>query len=190
MPHRLRQRGLFCAEASRPPAGRAARARHQRLVGAHGFHGRRPRGLRRRGYARRQAVPILREDVWQLTSHLREGQDRLERYAELAVRVGANLEEGQTVLINARSSMHRSRVRSRARRTRPARGTSTSLPRPARAQGDDRVRPDEALELHAGVAEDARRGAQRTPLDLDDRRSRAASCWPTSTASASGARDA
>src|SRR5436189_6424130 len=29
------------------------------------------------------------------------GQDRLQRYAELAVRVGANVEEGQNVFINA-----------------------------------------------------------------------------------------
>ena len=89
-----------------------------------------------------ETVPILREDVWQL-----ELDERLERYAELAVRVGANVQAGQTVFVARRtSSTPRSRARSRARPTRPAHATSTSRYR------DQHVRkamielgPDEAL---------------------------------------------
>ena len=55
-----------------------------------------------------------------------ELDERLERYADLAVRVGANVQPGQTVFIgDLRASTRRSHARSRAPRIAPARGTST-----------------------------------------------------------------
>ena len=55
-----------------------------------------------------------------------KAKNRLERYAELAVRVGANVEEGQTVFINAQIE-HAPLARALTRAAyAAARGTSTS----------------------------------------------------------------
>ena len=52
--------------------------------------------------------------------------ERLERYAELVVRVGANVQPGQEVFSTPPSSTTTSRVRWRGRPIAPARRTSTS----------------------------------------------------------------
>ena len=72
---------------------------------------------------------------------------RLERYAELAVRVGANVREGQTLFVTREHRARAARTRIwRGRRTPPARATSTC------ATADPHIRramiehgPDEAL---------------------------------------------
>ena len=82
------------------------------------------------------AVPILREDVWQLSIDA-----RLERYAELAVRVGANLRAGQTLFVTGEHRARTARACPGARgirRRRPLRGRALrGSTHPARA---DRAR--------------------------------------------------
>ncbi len=67
----------------------------QQLGDPHRLHDRRPGGLGRRDHAGRQR----RADP--AGGRMAAVDERLERYAELAVRVGANVEEGQTVFIGA-----------------------------------------------------------------------------------------
>ena len=81
--------------------------------------------------------------------------ERLERYAELAVRVGANVEAGQTVFIGAIDRARAARPRPDARGVRRRRALRRRpLRRPARPPGDDRVRPRRGARAHARVAED------------------------------------
>ena len=116
--------------------------------------------------------------------------ERLERYAELAVRVGANVEEGQIAL-------HRGIDRARAARARARREQRTRAG--ARYVDvryvDQHVRramiefgPDEALEHTPEWLKTRYAARARERADRHDRRSRSPTCWPTSTASASAAR--
>ena len=100
---------------------------HAALTGAlaagqrHGRGGASPapaRAPRRSPAAAPYGEPMLRR----MTDHA----ERTARYAELVVRVGANVQPGQTVLVNATSSTRRSPVRSPRRRTPAGRATSTS----------------------------------------------------------------
>ena len=104
--------------------GRARRG-HERVDGAHRLHGRRARARRRRDHERRRAHPDHPRGRVAATGLSQE--TRLRRYAELVVRVGANVQPGQLVDVVADIDHARRVARGRARpRTAPARRTSTS----------------------------------------------------------------
>ena len=116
---------------------------------------------------------------------------RLRALAELAVKVGANVEEGQYVLVTGARRARAARARDRERLLRERRALRRrDLRRPARAARDDREGPGRDARVEPGVGRQAhggpRRGARRD--DLDHRRSRAASCSATSIRTASAAR--
>ena len=98
------------------------------------------------------------------------------RYAELAVRVGANVQKGQTVFVTTQiEHAPLARAITRAAYGAGARYVDVELPRSARPQGDDRARPRRGAHAHAGVAEDAVPRDGRRSADLDDGRSRSRS---------------
>src|SRR5581483_7924404 len=92
-------------------ARRAARTGAQSLQHAHGLHDRRARGGRRRHHPRRTNG----SDPPGERVAARELDDRLERYADVAVRVGANVGRGQVVFIGTRVE-HAPLARALARR--------------------------------------------------------------------------
>ena len=76
---------------------------------------------RRRVLGRRSPRHLISESL------LSAGMERIDRYADLIVRVGANVQPGQTVFVDARSSSTpRSRAPSAAPATAPAPASSTS----------------------------------------------------------------
>ena len=120
-------------------------------------------------------------------------EERLERYAELVVRVGANVQPGQEVfLYSDRRAPRRSRGRWRGRRIAPVRAV-----RERHGTRDGHVRralvelgPDEALTYSPEWLNECTRqsvaGGRVHRYDVG--RPGARSCWPTSTASASAGR--
>ena len=114
--------------------------------------------------------------------------ERLERYAELAVRVGVNVAEGSDGLHHGARRARPARPRADARgvrRRRPLR--RRLLRRPARAPRDDRVRPRRGARLHAGLARRALAGDGGQRDDRDHRRPGAGAARGSRRASASAA---
>ena len=78
-----------------------------------------------------------------------EPEERLARYAELAVRVGANVQEGPDGLRALADRARAARARDHQGRVRGGRDVRRrQLSRPARPQGDDRARPRRGADLH------------------------------------------
>ena len=88
--------------------------------------------------------------------------DRLERYAELAVRVGANVEEGQTVFVTAIiEHAPLARALTRAAMRAGARYVDVRYLDQHVRRAMIELGPDEALDAHAGLAEDPLPAARR-----------------------------
>ncbi len=100
--------------------------------------------------------------------------ERLERYAELVVRVGANVQPGQEVFLLPKVEHCRARPRPRAPGVQ---GRRVVRPRPLsgqpRAEGDDRARARRGAHVLARVAEDVLPLDERQRDARDDGRSRA-----------------
>ena len=97
-----------------------------------------------------------------MAARLSANGDRLERYAELAVRVGANVQPGQEVFVHGLVE-HADLVRALTRQSYRAGASYVNV-----RYGDQHVKramielgPDEALTLRARVAEDAGRKQPR-----------------------------
>ncbi len=168
LPRHLRQR-LRAARGLRANPGRAVARSRAPLRGPRARTGRAPArpllalhrrsrhgALRRRLPRRRRALPGARAPLGlRRCTYDRAMDERLERYAELVVRVGANVQPGQEVFLLS-AVEHHELTRALARQAYRA-GASyvhVLLQRRPHASGHDRARPRRGADVFVRVAED------------------------------------